>query len=68
MPLPSFVRTHGRLVAALACYLVLIAITLYVLLPIHTSNDRFILGFVLCFFAILIIKTIVHTAQDRDSE
>jgi hypothetical protein len=56
-----------RLFIALACYLVLILIALYELLPVRTSNDRFILGFVLLVFALLIVKTIVH-AKDDNSE
>jgi hypothetical protein len=54
-----------RLFIALACYLVLILIALYELLPVRTSNDRFMLGFVLLVFAVLIVKTIVHTKDDN---
>ena len=54
-----------RLFIALACYLVLILIALYELLPVRTSNDRFVLGFVLVVFALLIVKTIVHAAEDK---
>ena len=54
-----------RLFIALACYLVLILIALYGLLPVRTSNDRFVLGFVLLVFALLILKTIVHTRDDN---
>jgi hypothetical protein len=64
----AFLRTHGRLLAALACYLVLILIALCALLPVRTSQDRFVLWFVLCFFAVLILKTIVHAVQDQNSE
>jgi hypothetical protein len=55
----------SRLFIALACYLVLILIALYELLPVRTSNDRFILGFVLLVFALLIVKTIVHAKDDK---
>jgi hypothetical protein len=65
METKSFVRTHRKLIIALACYAVLIALALYSLLPAHSSNDRFILGFVLCFFAILIFKTIIQAADER---
>ena len=68
MPLPSFLRANRKLMIALACYLALILIALYGLLPVRTSNDRFVLGFVLCFFAILILKTIVHAVQDQNSD
>jgi hypothetical protein len=54
-----------RLFVALACYLILILIALYGLLPVRTSNDRFVLGFVLLVFALLIIKTIIHTKDDK---
>ncbi len=64
----SFLRANRRLLTALACYLVLILIALYVLLPVRTSNDRFILWFVLCFSAILIIKSIIHAVQDQKME
>jgi hypothetical protein len=49
---------------ALACYLILIVVALVVFLPIRNSNDRFILGLVLAFFTILIVKTIVHSQDD----
>ena len=68
MPLQLFLRANRRLLTALACYLALILIALYVLLPARTSNDRFVLWFVLCFFAILIIKSIIHAAQDQKME
>ena len=68
MPLTSFLRTNQRLLIGLGCYAVLIAIALYALLPVRTSNERFILGFVLFFFAILIVKTIIHSATDREAD
>ncbi len=61
-------RANRRLLIALGCYLILILIALYTLLPVRTSNDRFVLGFVLAFFAILIVKTIARAAQDRNTE
>jgi hypothetical protein len=57
-------RANRKLIVALACYFVLILIALYELLPVRTSNDRFILGFVLLVFALLIVKTIVHAKDD----
>jgi hypothetical protein len=57
--------TNPRLLIALACYLILILIALYGLLPVRTSNDSFVLGFVLLVFALLIVKTIVHTSDDK---
>jgi hypothetical protein len=57
----------GRLFAVLACYAVLIAIALYVLLPARSSHERLIVSAVLGVFAILIVKTLRH-AHDDDSE
>ena len=54
-----------RLFIALACYFVLILIALYGLLPVRTSDERFVLGFVLLVFALLIVKTIVHAKDDK---
>jgi hypothetical protein len=62
------VKQNKKLIIGLGCYAVLIAIAVYALQPIRTSNDRFLLGFVLCFFAILIVKTIIRFFQDRDEE
>jgi hypothetical protein len=67
-PALVFLRTNRKVLAALVCYLALILIALYALLPVRTSQDRFVLWFVLCFFAILILKTIVHAVQDHNSE
>ncbi len=61
-------KQNKKLIIGLACYAVLIAIAVYALQPIRTSNDRFLLGFVLCFFAILIVKTIIRFFQDRNEE
>ncbi len=57
---------NRRLLAAMACYLVLIAIALYALLPIRSSQEKFLLGLVLCVFAILIVKTLAHAHDDSD--
>ena len=54
-----------RLFIALACYFVLILIALYGLLPVRTSDERFVLGFVLLVFALLIVKTIIHAKDDK---
>ena len=68
MPQGSFWRARRKLIVALACYLVLILIALYGLLPVRTANDRLVLGFVLCVFTVLIIKSIIHAAEDENSE
>ena len=57
--------TNRRLIIAMACYLVLILVALYGLLPVRTSNDRFVLGCVLLVFALLIVKTLVHAGDDK---
>jgi hypothetical protein len=49
-----------KLLAALICYLMLLAAVLYVLLPAKTSDEQFILGVVLLIFAILTAKTLAH--------
>jgi hypothetical protein len=49
-----------RLLLAMGCYCILIAAALWTLLPVRSSDDSFVLGLVLCVFAILIIKTLVH--------
>ena len=59
--------TKSRVLVAMACYCALILAALYALLPVRSSQDRFLLGAVLCVFAILIIKTLVH-AEDENSD
>jgi hypothetical protein len=56
---------NRRLIVAMACYLALILVALYGLLPVRTSNDRFVLGCVLLVFALLIVRTIVHASDDK---
>ena len=56
---------NRRLLAAMACYLVLILIAVYALLPIRSSHEGFLLGFVLCIFALLIVKTLAHAEDDK---
>ena len=60
-------KVNRRLMAALACYGVLIVVALFALLPIRSSNEGFVLALVLGVFAILIVKTIAHS-QDEESE
>ena len=54
-----------RVLVAMACYLVLVLAALYALLPARSSQDRFLLGAVLCFFAILIVKILVHAENEE---
>ena len=49
-----------RLIVAMICYGILIAVALYGLLPVHSSNEAFILLVVLLVFALLVIKTLAH--------
>lgn len=61
----KFKNANRRLVVGMACYLILILIALYGLLPARTSNDRFVLGLVLLVIALFIVKTIVHAGDDK---
>jgi uncharacterized BrkB/YihY/UPF0761 family membrane protein len=54
----------GRLVAAIACYAVLLAIALYALLPARSSHERFLVGAVIAVFILLFVKTMKHAADD----
>ena len=54
-------KNNRRLLFALICYGVLILVALLVLLPVRSSNEAFILAVVLLVFALLIVKTIVHS-------
>jgi hypothetical protein len=58
-------EANRRLLAALACYVVLILVALYVLLPARSSQDRFLLGLVLLVVALLIVKTLVHAKDEK---
>jgi hypothetical protein len=59
-------KLPDRLLICLGCYLVLILVGLYVLLPVETREERFILGIFLAVFAILIVKSIVHSKQEDE--
>jgi hypothetical protein len=59
-------KINRKLLIALICYGVLILAALYMLLPVRSSNESFILGVVLLVFALLIVKTIVHSQDDDD--
>jgi hypothetical protein len=58
-------QNQRRLLVALICYGVLILIALGVLLPVHSSNEAFILAVVLLVFALLITKTVAHSDDDE---
>jgi hypothetical protein len=57
-------HANRRLAMAMACYFVLIGVALFVLLPVRSKDDGFVLIIVLCVFAYLIIKTLDH-AEDE---
>jgi predicted secreted protein len=56
--------SNRRLLAAIACYLILIGLALYALLPVRTRSDGFLLTVVLGFVAYLMIKTLAHAEDD----
>jgi len=55
---------NRRLILAMACYCILALMALFTLLPAPSSQDRFILGFVLFVIAFLAIKTLVHSQDE----
>ncbi len=57
-------RLPAKLYTALACYCVLVAVGLYVLLPARTREERFLLALFLAVFAILAVKTVVHSNRE----
>jgi hypothetical protein len=54
---------NRRLLFAMVCYLVLLSLSLYVVLPVQTKEERYLLGFVLFVFAMLIFRTLLHAAK-----
>jgi hypothetical protein len=53
-----------RLLIAIVCYLALIGVALYVLLPVQSKHDKLLLGTVLAVFTILIVKTLAHSEDN----
>lgn len=53
-------KANRRLLIGMICYGVLIVTALFVLLPVRSSNEAFLLGLVLVFFALLILRSIAH--------
>jgi len=49
-----------RLYIALFCYAVLILVGLFVILPVRSREEQFLLWVFLAVFAILIVKTVVN--------
>ena len=58
------VRKNRRLVIAMACYGVLIAAALYMLLPVRNKDEAFVLWAVLLVLLLFIIKTLAHSDED----
>ncbi len=55
----SFILAHRRVIAALACYAILALIGALAL-------DGMLRGAVLCFMAILAVKTFIHYQKDEE--
>lgn len=55
----AFILANRRLIGALACYAVLALIGALAL-------DGMLRGAVLCFFAILTVKTVIHSRKDEE--
>jgi uncharacterized BrkB/YihY/UPF0761 family membrane protein len=58
-------RLPPRLWCALFCYCALILVGLYVLLPARTREERLVLGIFLAVFAILAVKTVIRSIDNR---
>jgi hypothetical protein len=54
----------GRLVAVLACYAVLLAIALYVLLPARSTYEQYLVWTIVAVFVLLFVKTMKHSEDD----
>jgi hypothetical protein len=54
---------NRRALFGMVCYLALVGVALYVLLPIRTQEERYLLGFVLFIFCLLIFKTLIHARK-----
>ncbi len=59
-----WMKKNNRLLIAMVCYGILILAALYLLLPVRSSNETFILLIVLLVFALLIAKTLAHSDDD----
>jgi len=52
-----------RLLFALGCYLVLVLVGLFIFLPVRSREDQILFALFLAIFAILAVKTIVHSKR-----
>ena len=53
-------RLPRRLRLEFGCYIVLLAVGLSVLLPVQTTEERFLLGWFLAIIALIMVRVIVH--------
>jgi hypothetical protein len=56
---------NRKLLKALACYAVLLGVALYELLPARTYHEQILLGLVLAVAALFIVKTLVHSEDEK---
>jgi membrane protein implicated in regulation of membrane protease activity len=57
-------RLPPRMYLALACYIILVAVGLYVLLPARSREEQILLALFLAVFALMAVKTVVHSNKD----
>lgn len=57
-------KVKSRLVIAMICYAVIIAVALYGLLPVRTQQESYILLAFLLVIFLLIVKTVVHSNDE----
>jgi len=57
-------KANRRLLIAMICYGVIIAVALYGLLPVRTQQESYLLIAVLLVIFLFIIKTLVHSEDE----
>jgi hypothetical protein len=57
-------KGNRRLLAALSCYIMLIILACYLLLPARSRNDQFLLLAVVGFLTYLALKTLHHSDDE----
>ncbi len=58
-------KSKRRLLVAMICYAVIIAVALYGLLPVRTQQESYILIAFLLIIGLLVIKTLAHSEEDE---
>jgi predicted membrane channel-forming protein YqfA (hemolysin III family) len=58
-------RFSSRLYIALGCYGALVLVGLWVMLPVRSRDEQFLLGLFLAVFAILAVKTVAHSNMEE---